>query len=355
MAEDQWSGSEEQWETPPAGESTGFRRAGRRALTPAERRVVRGRARWLWAKFALAVLAFWVVLFLALGTGVFIAEAEGVARFALILATLLLFGGTVALFLAARLFLGDSRALARDARRGYVQRYAGILPPPEEIDPGLQSLLAAGLLKRDRAVPQWFEVLPHSGFLWQANGARPRCWIPLMAAQPVEVAETPAFAAIAAEWTEPVSGAGAPVRVGQRELSPDEVRELRQQLRRVLWVRLAWAIPLNLWFGTVLLLDIHAGHLPRGSGWAYWHDAAAFLVLGAVTILTDLLLLRSLQEAWIHAREARIGRVVIVRSPLVEDETPEETPAAWVTLELLPLSEAVWTIDGDPAGWRTAG
>ena len=336
-------------------EDAGFRRAGRRALTPAERRAVRGRARWLWAKFGGAVLAFWLVLFFALGTGVFIEEAQGAARLVAILLTALLFVGTIALFLAARYFLGDSRTLARDARRGYVQRYTGILPPADGVDSRLHSLLEAGLLKRDRAAPQWLEVLPHSGFLWQVNGARPRRWIPFMPPQPVEVAETPAFAAVAAEWTEPVSGDGTPVRAGQRELSPDEVRELRQQLRRALRVRLVWVIPCNLWFWTVLVLGLREGHFPRPSGWAFWHDAASFLLLGVVAILGDLVLVRGLREAWLHAREARIGQVVILRSPLVDDEAEEGTPTAWVTLELLPLSEAVWTIDGEPARWRTAG
>ena len=49
-----------------------------------------------------------------------------------------------------------------------------------------------------------------------------------------------------------------------------------------------------------------------------------------------------------------IGRVVIVRCP-VEGVAPEATPPVWMTLELLPVSEAVWTIDGEPADWRTAG
>jgi hypothetical protein len=338
-------------ETTETGDA-GFRRAGRRALAPAERRAVRGRARWLWAMFAGAVLAFWLVLFFAVGTGVFIEEAQGTPRVIAILVTALLFAGTIALLLAARCFLGDSRALARDARRGYVQRYAGNLPPADGVDPRLHSLLESGLLKRDRAAPQWLEVLPHSGFLWQVNDARPRRWIPFLPPQPIEVAETPAFAAVAAQWTEPVSGDGTPVRAGQRELSPDEVRELRQQLRRALRVRLVLAIPCNLWFWTVLGLGLREGHLPRPSGWAFWHDAVSFLLLGVVAILGDLVLVRGLREAWLHAREARIGQVVILRSPLVEDEAPEEAPAAWITLELLPLSEAVWTIDGEPAGWR---
>src|SRR5947209_1301440 len=85
--------SEESSGAAPGSAARGFRRAGRRALLPAERRIVRGRARWLWAKFAGAVLAFWLALFVALGTGVFIEETEGSARLALVLVTLLLFGG----------------------------------------------------------------------------------------------------------------------------------------------------------------------------------------------------------------------------------------------------------------------
>src|SRR5207244_149072 len=108
----------------PARDDAGLRRAGRRALTSAERRVVRRRSWWLRAKFAAAVLLFWIVLFVALGTGVFIEETQGAARVIQIGVTLLLFVGTIILFLAARAFLRDSRALARDARRAYVQRFS---------------------------------------------------------------------------------------------------------------------------------------------------------------------------------------------------------------------------------------
>jgi hypothetical protein len=363
---DDWTGEREEGPVAaPGDESSGFRRAGRRALTPAERRVVRNRSRWLWLQSAGAALGFWIVFLFALGTGVLIEEAQGSSRFTVTAVTILLFAGTIALFLAARSFLRESRALGQDARRGYVQRFTGVLPPPEAIEPRLQSVLEVGLLKRDRATPQWFEVLPHSGFLWQANGARPRRWIPLMPPMVVELAETPAFARIAAEWAEPVAGAEAPVRVGQRELSPDEVRELRQQLRRALWVRLAWVIPCTAWFGTVVVLGIREGHLPQRLDVTYFHnlrefltffhDIAALLVLSLATILGNVALIRGLREAWMHAREAQIGQVVIVRRPLEDEEAPEEAPTAWVTLELLPVSEAVWTIDGEPAGWRRAG
>jgi hypothetical protein len=344
---------EETPETEP--EEAGFRRAGRRALTPAERRVVHWRVRWLWAGLAGVVLAFWIVLFVALGVGVFIEEAQGAARLTAILVTLLLFAGTIVLFLAARRLLADSRALGRDARRGYAQRFAGLLPPAQAVDPRLQRLLAAELLKRDRGAEQWFEVLPHSGFLWQVNGARPRRWVPLMPPQPVEVAETPTFAAVAAEWTEPVAADGTPARIGQRELSADEVRELRQQLRRALRVRLTWTIPYSLWFWGVLGFALHEGDLLRWLARMSLFHRALFLLLGLSTVIMDVMLVPSLREAWQHAREARIGRVVIVRCPLVEDDAPEAAPAPWITLELLPLSEAVWTIDGEPAGWRTAG
>jgi hypothetical protein len=338
----------------PALEDAGLRRAGRRALTPAERRVVRRRSWWLRASFAVAALLFWIVLFVALGTGVFIEEAQGAARVVLIGVTLLLFGGTVILFLAARDLLRDGRALARDVGRGYVQRFSGTLSAEAESAPRFRPLYQVGLLKRDPTAVQWLEVLPRSGVLWQANGARPRRWLLLMPPEPVEVAETPAFAAVAAEWTEPDESAATPTRVGQRELSVAEVRELRQQIRRVLRLRLVWIVPCNLWFWTVVALGLREGRLPRGSGWAFWHDVATFCVLGLAAIAGDVVLVRSLQEAWKLARDTRIGRVVIARCPLEDDEAPEAMPPGWITLELLPVSEAVWTIDGEPAAWRVA-
>jgi len=129
-------------ETTEADEA-GFRRAGRRALTPAERRVVRGRARWLRAKFAAVVVAFWLVLFFALGTGVFIEEAQGVVRLVSILVTALLFVGRSLSSWRRVLFLGDSRrwaatpggamssdSLVRSRQRNLARRGCKLCWPP---------------------------------------------------------------------------------------------------------------------------------------------------------------------------------------------------------------------------------
>jgi hypothetical protein len=339
----------------PGAELFGLRRAGRRALTLAERRAVRGQSRRRWGLLAGAVIGCWIALLLAMGVGAAVEDAEGAARLMLAGVTLLLLVGAIAVFLAARHFLAESRALARDARRGSVQQFQGTLPTEAGDDPRLRSLFEAGLVKRDPEAVQSFEILPHSGILWQANGARPRRWISFLPPEPVEVAETPAFAAMAAEWAEPLGGDETPARVGQRDLSPDEVRELRQQTRRALRVRLVWIIPYNLWFWIVIGLALRQGHLPRASGWSFWHDFVSFLLLGGIAIAGDVALARSFREAGRHARDARIGRVVILRSPLMPADGPEAAPPACVTLELLPVSEAVWTVDGEPAGWRTAG
>src|SRR5207244_3886698 len=110
-------------------------------------------------------------------------------------------------------------------------------------------------------------------------------------------------------------------------------------------------IPCNLWFWTLLGLGLREGHLhlPLPSGLAFWHDAASFLLLGVGAILGDLVLVRTLRGAWLRTRDARIGRVLIIRCPLVEDEAPAGAPARFVTMELLPVSEEVWTVDGQPA------
>lgn len=343
-------------ESPPAAaDGTGLRRAGQRPLAPEERRVVRGQARWLAAAFAGTALGFWVVLFVALGTAAFIPEAQGLARGVAILATLLLAAGTIGLMLAARHLLRESRALTRDARRGSVQRYEGVPLPsgPTALRRPLRP--AARRPKADSEVPSWFEVLPHSGLLWQAGHlpeAEPlRRWARLLPPEPIEVAATPAFAATAAEWTEAVPGSAAPLRLGQRELAEDERRELRQQRRRALRSRLAVILPLDLWFAAVLGFGLRAGPPPHESGGAFRHDALSFLWLTALTVLANVALVRVLRAARALAQDAQNGRVAILRYPL-QAEGDAETER-WVTVELLPVSDAVWTIDGEPASWRS--
>src|SRR5207245_1246055 len=213
----------------------------------------------------------------------------------------------------------------------------------------LRHLVEIGLLQRDSPAPQWFEVLPRSGLLWQANGARPRPWIRVMEPEAVEVAATPSFAALAAEWAEPVVRHGRTLealRVGQRELSADELRELKQHVRREVRSILVWAVPLNVWFGTALALWLPTGDFPRG------FEGVWFLLLGLGTVGNDLFLIPRIRGLRRSARDARIGRVVIVRQPVFDDDEPEEEPAPSATIELLPVSEDVWTIDGQPAWWR---
>jgi hypothetical protein len=59
----------------PGAELFGLRRAGRRALTPAERRTVWGQSRRRWGMLAGAVIGFWIALLLAMTTGVAVEDA----------------------------------------------------------------------------------------------------------------------------------------------------------------------------------------------------------------------------------------------------------------------------------------
>jgi len=174
-----------------------------------------------------------------------------------------------------------------------------------------------------------------------------------MPPQPVEVAETPAFAAVAAgvDRASPEEGFRSAAASGS---SP---RTSCGSCGSSFAARSGSGSPgrslTTVGSGPCSCSGFVTVTFRARTGWAVWHDAAEFLLLGWGPFSVTWCWSRAWQEAWRHARDARIGRVAIVRYPLIDDEAPMDAPARFITMELLPVSEEVWTVDGEPAGWRT--
>jgi hypothetical protein len=297
------------------------------------------------AVFLACILAFPVVLLSAGLAGTFAEEAEGITRLAVVLAIVVVLALIVVLVFAAHVFWPQCPALGRDVQRGLVERYSCVLPTQPGSVPPLFTLVEQELLRAGASRVQWIEVLPRSGYLWQANGVRPRRWI--LAAPPglAEVADTPAYAAIAAEWVERASRDGEAAYLGQRELSRDELREVKEYIRGVVIGPLRTALHVTLSFGVMTALCVAPGNYPA-EGNLY------FSALGAVTVLADLLCARRLMGARRYLADARVGRVKIVRYPLIGEETSSRRPVLSEAIEVLPVSGRTWTVDGEPAPWR---
>jgi hypothetical protein len=323
--------------------------AGQRPLTRGERTILGRRARLLEARVGLLVMAFPPVLFIALAIGTLVEEPSSFVRGIGSGGMALLLGVCVAIILIGRNWWIESRAVRRDARLGYVERYQVVLNEALASHPWLAKLMEEGLLTRGAPSVHYLEVLPTSGCLWRANGTRLHRWAPLLPARFTEVAVTPPFAAIAAEWVEPPVGDTSGLHVGERELTEDEILELKRYSRRQRFHHARIALPLTLWFGTVLGLCLQSGRFPT------YYQLVLFIGLGVATVAWDTLLIACLFRTRLLTQDARVGRVVIAR--FAEDAKGEAGTAAELSspIEFLPVSGAEWTSGGLPAEWRVSG
>lgn len=306
------------------------------------REVVRRRGR------GIGIVALFLVLgtlfaFAAARTSPTAEAAQSVLTVGLIL---LLMVGLPATILLARDAFRQSKALSRDLKAGTVKRFAGPLPDVSH-DRTLQQLRQRGLLSAGPGEDGALEVLSASGRIWRVHDRPVAGWL---VTQTVEVAETPPFAHIAAQWLQPVRKEdGATLFAGARDLSAAECEELCRYARR-LWLRLLpLALGLTLWLCMPITVLIVRGNLYSRLDWI------RFVFLAAVTISCDVSFAASLLASRRLRRDERAGRVLIVR---LEGDTPLETeanaepPVEAGTIELLPVSRWVWTENGSPATWR---
>lgn len=312
-----------------AGDATiwadGLPRTGQRALEPAEIQAVK-RAAWRsltgGACLAAATLAGFASLFLLMLS---LNEQPDAPVGSAAIGALFLLTTISSLILVGARKLKSGIALLRDCQIGVVEQFV------ERTDGG-----------EDRSL----EVLPCSGLRWSATELR------VTGADPVlrkEIANLPAFARLAAEWVEPVSTRdGKTVHVSQRELTQAEIGEVRRLRIRLCAGPLATGALLAAWCLPVLAYSIVAGAYPPG------HNEIAVFLLVIVTTLAITNAGKSLLLAGKLARDARLGRVGIMRYP-EETAVPDSSDSALsAPVEVLPHCGILWSRAGQPAPWRVS-
>lgn len=245
--------------------------------------------------------------------------------------------------------LRRSLKLLRDARIGVVNVFQGAISTPDQFDEIQKTLMKDGRLIVSPEHMQTVEAFPLSRRIWKVNDR----WIPAwMQAEWTEVAEQPAFAAIAAQWLVP--SANAPdINIGRRDLSPIEQTELRDRARSV-WRRpLPLAIALNLWLFWPLEGFVFLGRVPHISDWS----GGVLTHLWAVVV--DVSLFFSIRRARELRKDLTAGVLHIVEYDR-DSGAPVPTVAGGAAapdhpksiVEYLPSSRRPWTENGTPASWR---
>jgi hypothetical protein len=179
---------------------------------------------------------------------------------------------------------------------------------------------------------------------------------PWIQARWVELADAPAFATVAAEWLEPVQRVeDVTLLRGERELSTEEMEELRHYARQLWRKPLPLAVGLTLW-SSLPLAFILAGN---ASGRQSPGDRFRMCFLFFFTVLADARLISGIRTARQHHRDIAIGRVVILQEErektkgTMEGQEPSETPKVRSeVVEALPETRKIWTVGGQPAPWR---
>ncbi|HEY3267760.1 MAG TPA: hypothetical protein VGM37_12590 [Armatimonadota bacterium] len=266
-----------------------------------------------------------------------LALAPDDSRFATVLFVLLIAWGLLlpAWLLLIRDSFRAARGLGRDLAAGEVLCFAGIVPECLMGDVGVLPLVKKRLLRRD-AEPQTLEILAASHAVWLANGQTPSAWVTV----PVTgVAETPAYAAIAAEWVKPLTPAeDETLFANARDMTADECAELMNHARS------------NLRLAGLLALLVNYGLTARGI--SLYASGSHAVGIGCVLLAAALhvYVFRVLRTGLRLRRDARQGRLAIFRASVEPEE--EGGDALSPPVEILPASRIIWTEDGVPSAWR---
>jgi hypothetical protein len=231
-------------------------------------------------------------------------------------------------------------ALAADLETGIVSIYRGILAERNRLEPTQMGLLTTHLLRLDPHEKQTIELLKTSRVVWRVNGIATRRTI-----QPTltEVATTPPFAAIAAQWLEPVSRHETSILYGgKRELSDTEKRELQRFVRRLVTRPATSSLPVA-FLSILLAVNLYRSH-PIDRDPMFW----IFLTGGLCNVMLYLFQIRYARR---FGDDLRVGYVGIRRigpsDPVAMSDAPAEPD-----IEFLPVTGMLWTKSGEPAVWR---
>jgi len=259
-----------------------------------------------------------------------------------VFASILTFAGmsiAVEIYLAIRA-LKHKWALTADVNAGLVSVYRGVLAERNRLEPTQLGLLATHLLRLDPGEQQTIELLKNSRVVWRVNGLPTKRTI-----QPTltEVASTPQFAAIAAQWLEPVSRHEQSILYGgKRELSDNEKRELRRFVKRLVTRPATSSLPVAFLSLALAANLYHAHEIDRDL--MFW-----FFLLGG--LFNVMFYLFQIRQARRFGDDLRVGYVGIRRigpsDPVSMTDGPSEPD-----IEFLPVTGMLWTKSGEPAVWR---
>jgi hypothetical protein len=223
---------------------------------------------------------------------------------------------------------------------GLVSVYRGVLAERNKLEPTQLGLLATHLLRLDKGEDQTIELLKSSRVVWRVNG-----WPTKRTIQPTltEVAVTPKFAAIAAQWLEPVSRHEKSILYGgKRELSDNEKRELKRFVRRLVTRPATSSLPVAFLSLALAANLYHAHEIDHDP--MFW-----FFLIGGLSNV--MLYLFQIRQARRFGDDLRVGYVGIRRigstDPVEMSGEPTEPD-----IEFLPVTGMLWTKSGEPAIWR---
>ena len=242
---------------------------------------------------------------------------------------------------SARKLLLNIRRIQGDIRGGILEIYEG---------------MAEDLSVSNRAILEWVKLLPagtpvvmerfrESGLVYRMNGTLFYCPVPLPCAQ---VARTPDYAAIAAEWVEPLAHERKDLAyINQRAMSQMERTELTRWSMQLILRPLIMSLVLDFW--AAFIYWAHGGHVEKIDPFILY---LALLLLAGWWSAT---LFQRISAAWRFYEDLRVGQVMIARMADPEHTSSDGTPILLAPQEFLPISRVLWTKNGHPAPWRTLG
>ncbi len=236
-------------------------------------------------------------------------------------------------FLGYRCLLHGNMA-GRELKQGTLQCFAGTVHVTHLMQ--LKKIGNALKFPVNNGDPCEVWVYSATGRLLHISGHYYRGWE--IAPPRYATAALPPSAAIAAEWLEEVgtTDTGDPVFAGTRELSVEELEEIRLAANHAWWHPLQRLLGIAILPELLLIAAIVTRHPYQVHLWLL------FIIygLGAITILRGLAIAARL------TRGRRLGRVGMLR---IEPTSPE---GAESTAEILIGANLFWSQDGRPAVWR---
>jgi hypothetical protein len=220
-----------------------------------------------------------------------------------------------------------------------VRRFAGTVPSKEYWDASLKALARAKLVHGDLQGQREFELLGDDDAVFGVNGAPARKYVKIVSItaspRPTDAVEF----AVPSEW---YSG-HVPFEPHRRRQSAEEADGIRGYARGF-WRRL-WIVPILFLFPGGALRDFLYGSLKLPLSICPGMSAAG------AALLSGLVLFRPWREARMLKADAEFGWAIIVPPHTYTDKRGVQRTQQ-ETVEILPISEALWTIEGNPAGWR---